>query len=242
MSIPVKSPLDLSGNPINNLADPSGNQDAATKAYVDSVAQGWKWKDPVRAASTANLTLSGTQTVDGVALIAGDRILVKDQSTASGNGIYVVAAGSWPRAADLDANSEALGATVFVSEGSAHGNSQWSLTTDGPITVGTTALSWSQVGGGTSYTAGDGISISGSTIMVDTTVVARKASATIGDGAATSYNVVHNLGTTDVIVQVKAVSGGAWVLTDWAVTDSNTVTVSFAVAPGAGQYRVTVIG
>jgi hypothetical protein len=227
-----------------NMPDPTAAQDAATKAYVDAAVQGWKWKEPVRAASTANLTLSGTQTVDGVALIAGDRVLVKDQSTGSQNGLYVVAAGAWSRAADLDADAEALLATVLVSEGTTLGNTQWTLTTDGPITVGTTALTWTQsAAGGTSYTAGDGITITGSTIAADPAVVARKASATIGDGTATSFNVVHNLNSTDVVVSIRETGGGkAQILADNVVVDANTITVSFASAPTTGQYRVTVHG
>jgi len=85
----------LNGYKITGVADPSGDQDAATKAYVDAARSGLNVKEAVRAASVgANLTLSGTQTVDGVSLSAGNRVLVKDQSTEANNGIYVVAAGS----------------------------------------------------------------------------------------------------------------------------------------------------
>lgn len=233
--------LDASGNKISNLPDATAPQDAVTKAQLDAAIQGWKWKEPVRAATTANITLSGAQTIDGVSVVAGDRVLVKNQSAGAANGIYVAAAGAWTRAADFDAASELVGGTVFVSEGAAHGNSTWTMTTDGPITVGTTAMVWTQAGGGASYTPGSGISISGGVIAVDATVVARKASATIGDGTATTITVTHNLNTQDVAVSVKEVSSNAGVLADWVANGLNTVQITFATAPSVGQYRVTVV-
>jgi hypothetical protein len=100
----------------------------------------------VRAASTANLALAGAQTIDGVACVAGDRVLVKDQAVASQNGVYVVAAGAWSRATDADAAAELLpGRAVAVSEGTVNADSLWMLTTSGPITVGTTGLVFDDV-------------------------------------------------------------------------------------------------
>jgi phage-related tail fiber protein len=233
--------LDANGFKIQNLADGTSAQDAVTKAQLDAAVQGWKWKEPVRAASTANITLSGAQTIDGVSVIAGDRVLVKNQSAGADNGIYVAASGAWSRAADYDAASELVGGTVFVSEGTANGNSQWTMTTDAPITLGTTALVWTQAGGGTSYTAGNGILIGGGVISADPAVVARKASATIGDGSATTITVTHNLNTQDVAVSVKEVSSNAGVLVDWVANGVNTVQLTFGTAPTSGQYRATVI-
>lgn len=237
----ITNTLDAGGFKIINAADATNPQDLVTKAQLDAAVQGWKWKDPVRAATTANITLSGAQTIDGVSVIAGDRVLVKNQSTGSANGIYVAASGSWTRATDFDAASELLCATVFVSEGTANGNSQWTMTTDGPITLGTTALVWTQAGGGTSYTAGNGIQISSGVISADPSVVARKASATIGDGSATTITVTHNLNTQDVSVSVKEVSSNAGVLVDWVANGVNTVQLTFGTAPSSGQYRATVI-
>ena len=233
--------LNLDGFQVQNLADATNPQDAVTKAQLDAALQGWKWKEPVRAASTANITLSGAQTIDGVSVVAGDRVLVKNQSSAAANGIYIAATGAWSRSADFDAGSEVVGATVFVSEGSANGNSQWNMTTDGPITIGTTSLVWVQVGGGSSYTAGTGINISGGVISIDAAVVARKVSATIGDGSATTISVTHNLNTRDLIVSVKEVSSNAGVIADWVANTDNTVQITFGVAPTTGQYRVTVV-
>lgn len=238
----ITNTLDANGFKVTNLADGVNPQDAATKAQLDAAVQGWKWKEPVRGATTANITLSGAQTIDGVSVIAGDRVLVKNQSTGSANGIYLAASGAWTRAADFDAASELVGATVFVSEGTTNGNSQWNMTTDGPITLGTTALVWAQVGGGTSYTAGNGIGISGGVISVDTAVVARKYAANVGDGSATTITVTHNLNTLDVTVTVREVSTGAQVLVDNVANGVNTVQLTFGTAPSSGQYRVIVQG
>ncbi len=237
----ITNVLDANSFKIQNLLDGTSAQDAVTKAQLDAAVQGWKWKDPVRAATTANITLSGAQTIDGVSVIAGDRVLVKDQSTGADKGIYVAASGVWSRAADFDAASEVVGATVFVSEGATNGNSQWTMTTDAPITIGSTALTWVQAGGGTSYTAGNGITITSGVIAADPAVVARKASATIGDGSATTITVTHSLNTQDVSVSVKEVSTNAGVLVDWVANGVNTVQLTFGTAPSAGQYRATVI-
>lgn len=136
---------------LTGLATPTADTDAATKAYVDAMAQGLTWKASVRAATTANITLSGTQTIDGVAVIANDRVLVKDQTTASANGLYVVAAGAWARASDADVSAEVpAGLAVFVSEGTANGDKAWVLTTNAPITLGSTSLAFAQMTGSAS--------------------------------------------------------------------------------------------
>lgn len=233
--------LDANGFKISNMADGVSAQDAATVGQVNAAVQGLAWKPPVRAASTANIALSGAQTIDGVSVVAGDRVLVKDQTAGSGNGIYVAAVGAWARATDMDVSAEGLGAAVFVSEGTVNGNAQYKMTTDAPITIGTTALVWAQVGGGSSYTAGSGINIAGNVIAIDPAVAARKMSATIGDGATTTITVTHNLNTQDVHVMLKEASTNTGVLVDWVANSVNTVQLTFGVAPTTGQYRATVI-
>ncbi len=178
-SVVLTGDLDADGNTVTGLASPVSDDDAATKLYVDNKARGLDWKDSVRVATTANITLSGTQTIDGVALSAGERVLVKDQSTASQNGIYEVAAGAWSRTTDADQDAEVTtGLTVFVSEGTAAAATVWSLITADPIIVGTTNLSFTQTGGGTTaYTAGDGLTLTGNTFDVVTASSTRIAVA-----------------------------------------------------------------
>ena len=162
------SDVDLNSQKITNLASPVNSSDAATKGYVDAAQQGLDVKESVKAATTGNITLSGTQTVDGVSLSVGDRVLVKNQSTGSENGLYVVASGSWSRAADADADSEVTaGLFTFVEEGTVNGDAGFSLTTNGSITVGSTALSFSQFSGAGNITGGDGIQKSGSELSID---------------------------------------------------------------------------
>jgi hypothetical protein len=153
-------------NKITGLGTPTADADAATKAYVDSVAQGLDVKGSVRAATTGNITLSGTQTIDGVAVIAGDRVLVKDQSTAANNGIYVAAAGSWSRAADADTWAELVGAFVFVEDGTVNDNSGWVCTVAPGGTLGVTAVTFEQFSGAGQITAGAGMVKVGNTLNV----------------------------------------------------------------------------
>ena len=167
MSAPTGN-VDINSNKLTNVTDPTSAQDAATKAYVDAVKTGLDVKDSVKVATTANITLSGTQTIDGVAVSADERVLVKNQSTGSENGIYDCKAGSWSRSSDFDANSEVTsGAFVFVEQGTASADAGYVLTTDGTITVGTTALSFTQFSGAGQITAGDGLQKSGNTLSAD---------------------------------------------------------------------------
>ena len=157
--------VSLNSQRITNLADPTSAQDAATKAYVDATSMGLDVKASVRATTSANITLSGTQTIDGVSLVAGDRVLVKNQTTTSTNGIYVVAVGGWSRAADAATSAMVSpGMFTFVEEGTANADSGFILTTDGPITLGTTGLSFTQFTGAGQITAGQGLVKSGNII------------------------------------------------------------------------------
>jgi hypothetical protein len=159
--------VDVSWNThkITGLLDPTNAQDAATKNYVDGVAQGVDAKASVRVATTANLAaLSGLLTVDGITVAGGDRVLVKDQTTQSANGIYVAAAGAWARALDADTWAELPSAFVFVEVGSANADSGWLCTVDAGGTLGTTNVTWVQFSGAGQITAGAGLTKTGNTI------------------------------------------------------------------------------
>lgn len=159
---------------ITNLGSPSSDSDAATKSYVDSLKQGLDVKQSVRAATTANITLSGTQTIDGVSLSVGDRVLVKDQNSGSQNGIYVVASGSWTRDSDADTSSKVTaGMFTFVTEGTANGDTGWVLVTNDSITLDTTSLSFSQFSGAGQLVGGAGLTKTGNTLDVGTASTSR---------------------------------------------------------------------
>ena len=152
----------------------------SVKAYVDSVASGLDVKDSVRVATTGNITLANQQTIDGVSVVAGNRVLVKDQSTGAENGIYLcVDGGSWTRATDMAAGSQGAGLFVFVEEGTANADNGYVCTTnDASDTVGTHSLAFAQFSGAGQITAGTNITKSGNTLNVDDAFLKNDASDT----------------------------------------------------------------
>jgi phage-related tail fiber protein len=172
-AVPTSS-LNINSQRLTNVANPSADNDAANKGYVDATRQGLDIKDSVRVATTANITLSGTQTIDNVAVIAGDRVLVKDQTTQTANGIYVVASGGWTRSTDADTGAKLTGGSfVFVEQGNANADSGWVMTADGTITIGSTNITWAQFSGAGQIDAGAGLTKTGNTINVATASTAR---------------------------------------------------------------------
>lgn len=163
----------MSNNKVTGLATPTADQDAATKAYVDNIAQGIDAKASCRAATTANITLSGNQTIDGVAVIAGDRVLVKNQSSAAENGIYVAAASTWSRAADANTWDELVAAYTFIENGTDNGSNGYICTIAPGGTLGTTPVTWAQFSGAGQINAGTGMSKTGNTLNVNTASSAR---------------------------------------------------------------------
>lgn len=171
---PLASPA-LTGTP--TAPDPTTAQGIATKAYVDANAQGLQVKQPaVPVATTANITLSGEQTIDGVTTSASD-ILVKNQTAPAENGIYTTAAGAWARRADMDSSGEVKGAFVFVTGGTTQAKTGWAVAGAGPFTLGTTAIVWAQFSAAGSYSNGTGLTLTGTVFAIDTSVVVDKTTA-----------------------------------------------------------------
>lgn len=165
MAAPTGS-LSLNSQKITGLANPTLDTDAANKIYVDNAIQGIDPKNSVRVATTANITLSAPQTIDGISVIAGDRVLVKDQTTPAQNGIYLVAAGAWTRSLDADTWGELTSAYTFVEDGTTNADSGWVCTVNSGGTIGTTAVSWTQFSGAGQITAGTGLTKTGNTLNV----------------------------------------------------------------------------
>jgi hypothetical protein len=205
--------ISMGTNKITGLGTPTDGTDAATKNYVDSAAQGIDWKASVRAATTAAVTLASDlengDTLDGVTLATGDRVLVKNQSTGSENGIYVVKASGAPdRSTDADAGSELTSNfAVFVEEGTVNADQGYTLTNNGSITIGTTALTFTQFTGLGQIIAGTGLDKTGNTLDIDSTV-------TTNDGTQTLTN--------------KSISGSANTITNVSLTSSVTGTLPVA--------------
>ncbi len=262
--------VSLNSHKITSLATPTASTDAATKAYVDNVAAGLNWKTPVRAATTVAGTLATSfengDVIDGVTLATGDRILIKNQSSQTENGIYVVAASGAPsRATDSDTGAELVAAAVFVDQGTVNADTAFVQTTNAPITIGASNIVFVQFSGATySFTSGvqatgsvvsahvDGVTIqvNGSnelTIVSGSGGVARKYVGTItGDSSTTAFAITHSMSTKDVVVSVRGTSSpytDTIVYADVATTSTSVATITFATAPATGvNFSVTVIG
>lgn len=263
MAAPTSS-LSLNSQRITSLADPVGGNDAANKNYVDAVAATGNNKGTARVVALSNINIASPGAViDTVTLTNGvDLVLLAAQTTASENGLYLFNGASSPltRATNADTTAEVRpGLFVFVSEGSANNqNTGYTLVTPAPITVGTTALTFTQTSGAGQITAGSGLTKSANTINVgagtgitvnaddvaiNTTVVPRKYSQSIGDGTSTAITVTHNLNNPNPVWDVSLVASPFTSVTPTVNHPTvNTTLFTFAVAPSVNQYRVLLVG
>ena len=198
------------------------------RSEIAAASQGLDIKNSVRAATTGNITLSGEQEIDGVSLVDGDRVLVKNQSTAAQNGIYVVVdEDAWTRADDAENGELSPGSFTFVEEGTANADSGWVISTDGEITVGTTAITWTQFSGTGQIVAGDGLTKTGSTLAVGGT---EDRIAVTSDAVDISANYVGQ----SSITTVGTISSGTW--------EGSTIDVAYggtgATSLSSGEYLV----
>ena len=296
--------LDAATYKITGLANPTDDQEAATKSYVDAKVNGLTWKNSVNVLAETNVPLTGSTplSIDSHTISDGYRVLLINQTTSTEDGIYDVAisGGSYAltRSADAFTYAELIGASVYVIEGTSYNSTTWVQSNS--YLTSFASQSWSQTSGAGAYTtgvgldhtgtqffvkldetgdgsglavsssgiavslatnsalstigglhvvAGSGITTSGGSVAVDTSVVATKYASTItGDSTNTSFAKTHGLGTNDVQVRVYQLSAGpdtqfADVEVDIVRTSTNEVTISFASAPSTGTtYRVVVIG
>ena len=244
-----------------NLPTPSASGDAASKSYVDSLVEGLAWKDSCRVATQSNLNLASPgATIDGITMASQDRILVRSQSTASENGIYIWNGSAVAATRSLDASTfaELEQAVTTVEEGTSAGTTYRQDQVNG--TIGSSSISWVTFGtaapAASETTAGvaelatqaetdagtDDLRIVTPLKLATWSGRIKKYATSIGDGSATSYTVTHNLASLDVAVTVFNNSTGDEVITDVTHSTTNTLTIVFATAPGSNAYRVVVVG
>lgn len=166
-SVPFTADQPMGGKKLTGLSVGTGSEDAVNKGQLDAVSSGIDIKESVAAATTANITLEDEQTIDGVSVVADERVLVKNQTDPKDNGIYVCAAGAWSRSADADEDAEVTaGMYCFVEEGSVNGGFGYVLITPDPIVIGTTELIFTKFISIWHVTAGDGLTKTGDEMSV----------------------------------------------------------------------------
>ena len=218
----------MTGN-LTLAGNPTGALHAAPKQYVDSVAQGIDAKDSVKVATTGPITLSGTQSIDGISCVGGDRVLVRAQSAAEDNGIYLVAAGSWSRAPDADSWDEHVSAFVFVEQGSTYADTGWVCQADSGGTLGSSAINWTQFSGAGSYMAdGIGIELSGTTfsLELDGSTLSKSASGLkVASGGVTNTEI--NASASIAFSKMAALTASRALVSDGSgVVDVSSVTAT----------------
>lgn len=263
MSIKQYADLDmLSASRVLNLPSPASANEPARKADLDAAIEGLKQKDPAVVATQGNVNLAAPGlTIDGVTMASGDRVLVKVQTAATENGVYVYngSAVAMTRAIDASTAAELTNALVPVTGGTNAGTN-WRQTAT-ITTLDTDAVTWAQFGTAVAQATETSAGIAEIATQAETDAGADdlrfvtpaklaahagrklKYAAVLGDGTATSFALTHNFGTRDVQAEVYR-NATPWdtILCDVERTDTNTVTLKFTVAPTSNQFRAVVIG
>lgn len=219
MAIEFYADLDLNSNKLTEVGDGTVDTDGVNLAQVRQFIRDLDWKQSVRVASQVNVNVASPgASIDGVALSAGNRVLLKAQTAGAENGLYDWQGAAVPmiRSADADVNTEVTAGMVVIVEEGTNADQLWLLTTNNPIIIGTTVLSFARLGGAPYATL-------------------------VGDGVSQTIVVTHNLGTRDVQVTVFRNSGVfAEVQPEVRHTDGNSVTLRFTPAPALNEFRVVV--
>jgi hypothetical protein len=220
---------------------PSGNTDIANKLYVDTVAQGLKAKQAVKCATTANITLFGLQTIDTYTTLAGDRVLVKNQTASADNGIYIAASGAWTRSTDMDVWSEVPGAYTIALNGSANLDTGWVCTAADTGTIGVTAMPWVQFSGSATYYAGTGLTLASNTFSITNTGVTAASYGSASSVPVLAINAqgqVTSASSSSISIANTQVSG----LGTMSTQNANNVSISGGSITGTPISGSTVGG
>lgn len=261
MAVDVQRTLDFgNARKIINLPDGVNPQDAATVAQLNSAIEGTNWKDSVRVSTQGNINLASPgATIDGIAMVANERVIVRSQTTAAENGIYIWngAAVAMTRSLDANTSTELEQAITTVEEGTNAGVSYRQTLIN--FTLGSGSVNWTLYGAGAGPASETSAGIAEIATQAETDAgtddarfvtplklaaspfAAKKIAANIGDGSATSYTVTHNFNTRDVRVEVVRTSGNFdTVVTEVQRTSVNAVTVIFDTAPASNAFRVLI--
>lgn len=252
--------VSLGSNRLTQVADPVNASDAASKGYVDQIIETGSNKGDARSASSTNINLASPgASIGGVSMAADELTLLVGQTAAAENGLYLYKGPVTPltRATNSDTSAEIRpGMSIFISEGD-NAAKRYELTTPLPIILGTKPLTFVQTGGGSgAYVGGDGLTLAGNTfavgagtgisvgvdaVAIDTAIVPRKMSQSIGNGSLNPITVTHNLNNLGATVNVVRVADGVEGFCGITKT-ANTVVLSFATIPTTNQYQVSIQG